>query len=161
MAAFYGDEREEAAQHYEAFMGDDLFGLDVQTSGGSVRRVMEADPFIGLDPTTLEPSLPPPVPSIQGLSPIRSSRPRPDPKYDCSYKMLLQRQEIERLEEESRQHHEVWGRLGESSSPNIIGKVCAEVCGAVCNGSCLTDHGCPYGSGPGEVCGVLMEIGSD
>ena len=163
MASFYGKDSEEAAAHFEAefFAGDDLFQLNVEPIGRVNRRRFSPDPLMGFDPTSMEPSEPrppmlqPPIlTSTGGKIPLTCGRSRlhgPDPKYDIlkeSYKAQLVREDsaIEELPEQEEQG--VWGRLGRSSSPNVVGFACADLCGIVCNGSCQER---PYGTRDGEV----------
>ena len=162
MATFIGDRCvEEAAEFEAAFFGDEEFLLSVTPIGGVNRRVVEEDPMMGFDPTTMQPSRerpamlqPPILTSTGGKIPLTCGRSRlhgPDPKYDIlkeSYKAQLVREDsaIEELPEQEEQG--VWGRLGRSSSPNVVGFACADLCGIVCNGSCQER---PYGTRDGEV----------
>ena len=120
MASFYGKDSGEASRRFEAdfFTGDEMFQPGVEPVGRVDRRVVGSDPLLGFDPTSLEPSVPqppilqPPVePSTFG-EPSRQGtgiRQRPNPDYDMSYEMWLQRQEIKGMEEESERRKSVWG----------------------------------------------------
>ena len=134
MASFIGDECvEEAAAFGSAFFGDDEFLLNVTPIGSVSRRVLESDPMMGFDPSTLQPS--------EERIPLTCGRSRlhgPDPKYDIlkeSYKSSLVREDSA-IEEPPEEAKDVWSRLGRSSSPIGADLVCADVCGMICNGSC-------------------------
>ena len=125
MASFYGEGSEEAAARFEAdyFAGDEMFQLDVQPVKPAERRVVEPDPFLGFDPTrdpsrSQAPMLQPP--SLGGkMPPSYGAVRRPLDIVAPAYKESLLRDD-EALGE---QQLGVWGRLGRSSSPNLISGV--------------------------------------
>ena len=125
--------------------------------------------MMGFDPMTMQPSRerpailqPPVLATMGGRLPLTKggSRPRQDAKYDVlseNYERQLVREDSA-MDELPDRGPGVWGRLGRSSSPNVMGNVCAEECGEVCDGRCLTNHGMPFGTLAAEV---LIEIRID
>ena len=161
MAEFYGEDSEEAAGYFEAefFAGDEMFQLNVEPVGRVDRRRFSPDPLMGFDPTSMEPSEPrppmlqPPIlASTGGRIPLIKFASRPGDKNVLSeeYRKSLLREDSQ-MDELPEQDQGVWGRLGRSSSPNIMGNVCGEICGEVCDGRCRTNHGGPFGTLAAEV----------
>lgn len=92
MATFCGDSCVKEAAEFEAvFLGDKLFLLGVTPIGNIDRRVVEADPMMGFDPTTMQPLgerppvlQPPVLASTGGKLPLTrgGARLHPDATYD-------------------------------------------------------------------------------
>ena len=109
----------EAAASFEAdyFAGDEMFQLDVQPVG-PVRRVVDPDPLLGFDPTSMEPTTErPPMlqpPSLGGKMPPSYGAVRlPLDIVAPAYKRSLLRDD----EALGDQPLGVWGRLGRPLSP--------------------------------------------
>ena len=92
MATFTGDKCVKVAAEFEStFFGEEMFLLGVTPIGSFDRRVVEPDPMMGFDPTTMQPSRerpailqPPVLATMEGRLPLTKggSRPRQDAKYD-------------------------------------------------------------------------------
>ena len=139
MAAFAGDNCvKEAADFASAFFGDEEFLLGVTPVGNYGRRVVvagnAADPMLGFDPTSMEPlaERPPMLqpPSLGGrMPPSCGAVQLPSASCDIlapAYKESLLRDDESLLRDDEalgEQQLGVWGRLGRSSSPNLISGV--------------------------------------
>ena len=132
MAAFTGDNRvKEAADFKSAFFGDEHFLLGVTPVGNFGRRVVAAeeaaDPMLGFDPTSMRPSYEqPPMlqpPSLGGRMPPSCGAVRL-PSASCDILAPAYKESLLRDDEAlGEQQLGVWGRLGRSSSPNLISGV--------------------------------------